>query len=55
MDKIHMIEMSSEDIPLEDFDIEGLANIYAFSIMKEDFETCEKISEEIKNRIVESK
>lgn len=49
IENIYTIEMPFEE-SLEDLDVESLARIYAFSIMKEDFEQTKLVAEELNKR-----
>jgi hypothetical protein len=49
VENIHTVEMNL-DLDLPELSINDLAHIYAFGIMKEDFEQAEKIANELKRR-----
>lgn len=49
VENIHTIEMNL-DLDLSLISIDDLAHIYAFSIMKEDFEEAKKVADELKKR-----
>jgi len=49
IESIHTIMMDA-DFELSEFTIEELANIYAFAIMKEDYEQADNVKKELSQR-----
>jgi len=54
LDHIHTIEIHA-DLDYSSMSIKDLASIYAFAIMKEDFEDAKKVANELEKRDIEIK